>query len=484
MDPEKKKDPPDKPAETKAPTDEQLAARAEEIMQGMGFAPPTPKLETEPEKKPEPEKKDEKDEKGEGEGEGKGEAAPATPPAAEKKEEKPPVTVPPPITEAIDPKSLKPPPPPPEPEAPAAEDLDDDDQETIDALARMERDGKAPKGIVDRTKKFWAAEAEYITKWQAEHPGEQFDLNSSEHSDFYEKHEPAYDEREFKKAQKLNLKEGIKREVAEEVKKETAAEEHQRKLREQAPRTAAAAHDAMKQMVADAGFKDEMTKDGALVLDKDVETKIDKASPHARAILIEEAELLTAQVAEIDKIKAFGDKYELKPDFSVKTKSGAHVLVHRMLTDFAETLEGEMAKLPPESTMREGRRFVTNDQFAEQLDGIMKSPGTNTAKQAAIDKLVSNYYTLGWDDIQAALIAKHSGRARTRIDQLGGFPGRKGKPDAAQTAQPAKTEERQESAGSTTPPSVDTSSDNVDTRKTGSVVTRKTSEEVEKAMWG
>lgn len=473
----------EKPAETtepKAPTDEQLAKRAEEIMQGMGFAPPTPKPETEPEKKPEPEKKDEK---GEGKGEGKGEATPATPPAA-KKEEKPPVTVPPPITEAIDPKSLQAPPPPPKPEAPPAEDLDDDDQETIDALARMEREGKAPKGIVDRTKKFWAAEAEYITKWQAENPGQQFDIDASEHSDFYEKHEPAYDEREFKKAQKLNLKEGIKREVADEVKKETAAEEFQRKQREQGPRTAAAAHDAMKEMVAQAGFKDEMTRDGALVLDKEVEAQIDKASPHARAILVEEAELLTAQVAEIDKIKAFGDKYELKPDFSVKTKSGAHVLVHRMITDFAETLEGEMAKLPPESTMREGRRFVTNDQFAAQLDGILKSQATNTAKQSAIDKLVSNYYTLGWDDIQAALIAKHSGRAKTRIEQLGGFPGRKAKPEAAQTAPAAKAEERQQSSASSTPPSVDTSSDNVDTRKQGSVVTRKTGEEVEKAMWG
>lgn len=473
--------PPEKPPEVTPPappaekplTAEELAAKAKEMTSFMfpkpgrkqepepppPAAPPVPAA-VEPPKPPEP--------------------APA--PKPEPKPEKKPL--PPPIAEAVDPSQLQKPTPKPEPVKLVADGLTDDDHETLAALARMEKDGKATPGMVDRTKRFWKDEEAYIAQWQTEHPGETFDPNAEAHFEFYDKNEPSYDEVEFNRAKKTNLREGIKKEVSEELRKETADETYAREMRDHAPKTEAAVHEALRDMVADAGFEDLMKKDGKVVLDKSVEEEIDKASPHARSILMEEAQVLSAEIAEIDRLEKFPGKYQIDPNLSVKLANGTYVQPHRMLMDFAVGLEKEIAALAPEDTVRDGKRFTTQDDFQAQVNRIMSSEATNEAKAKAFDKLTSNYYTLGWEDIRTALVVKHSTQAKAKIERFGGRKKSDATPPAAKTdttpppaappvvSQPSKA------------PSVSSSSDVVDTARKPQEASGITKESVVRTFWG
>jgi len=460
--------PPDekKPA---TPTAEELAARAEEISASM-FPVPGKKTKP-PEAKPE-DKPKEPDAK-------EPEAKPPEPEPEKKPAAKKPL--PPPISEAVKPESLQAPAAQPEAKPPVTTDLNEDDEETLAALARMERDGKAPRGIVDRTKRFWADEADYIAAWEKANPGAAFDLNDEAHAEFYDKNEPRYDEQEFKRAAKLNLKEQSKREIKEELKKETEAETYEREMREHVPKNAAAVSTALTEMVADAGFKD-LLKDGKLT--KEVEAEIDKASPHARAILHEEAQLLAAQISEVDKLERFAGKYQMDPNFSVKVASGAYVQPHRMLADFVQNLEREIAALPPEETARDGKRFVTQEEFMREVDKIRASPAPPAAKSKAFDALSAGYYTIGWEDIRVALISQHSTRARAKIDTFGGIKKSDPVSQPAKTSAAATPAATPETRAAFRPPSVSSASDNTDTTKKAPHQSGKTADDVARSMWG
>jgi hypothetical protein len=409
-------------------------------------------------------------------------AAPAAPTAAPEPSAKKPL--PPPIAEAIKPESLQVPPPAKLDVKPTiSKDLTEEDLETLDVLAQMVKDGKADPAIVERTKKFWADETAYIAKWTKENPGEKFDADSMDHSEFYENNEPKYDEREFKRAQKVRVEEKIEHRIEEKIKKETEVQMYQRDLREQAPKTAAAVGDAIVEMVAEAGFKELMQKDGKLVLSKEIEDEIDKASPHARTILMDEAELLSAQIAEIDKLQHFPGKYQIEPGMSVKLGNGAYIQPHRMLTDFAVNLERDLASLPPQDTVRNGKRFATQTEFTVQVNRIMASPLPVASKQAEFDRLTAAYYTVGWEDIKVALIAQHSTHARAKIDQFGGINKTVTAPPAAKAGAPAPAPSMPEFRSGGKAPSLSSASENTDTARKTSFQSGKTADDIVRAMF-
>ena len=461
--------PPEKPPDEKKPTPtaEELEARAKEVVSSMFPVPGAKKAEPAP-AKPEEAKAPEKEALPEPEKKPEPKPAPKKP-------------LPPPISEAVRPESLQAPAAKPEPKPAPTSDLTEEDQETLDALARMEKDGKAQRGIVDRTKRFWTDEAAYISTWQKENPGETFDADSDLHSEFYDKNEPKYDEQEFKRATKLNLKEQSKREIKEELKRETEAETYEREMREHAPKNASAVTDALTEMVAEAGFRD-LIKDGKIT--KEVESEIDKASPHARSILMDEAQLLAAQISEIDRLERFPGKYQINPNLSVKVANGAYVQPHRMLTDFAVNLEREIANLPAEETVRDGKRFATQEEFTGQVDKIMSSNAAPAVKSKAFDALTAAYYTIGWEDIRLALIAQHSTRAKAKIERFAAITRSGTTPEATKTAPEAKVAALPEFRGQTKAPSVSSASDNTDTSKKGGVQSGKTAEDIGRSMWG
>lgn len=471
-------EPPAPPEERKLPemNAEQLEEQTRRITETM-FAPPggVPK----PEKKaeptadkiidppdkpvePEPKKKDE------------------TPPPDPKKDEKA-KPVPPPIRDAIKPDQLQAPK---QPKQDVPDELTDEDDETIAALARMEKDGKAPVGIVAKTKAFWDAEQKYIAKWTKDNPGHKYDLNDEAHATFYDDHEPAYDERELTKAKRAILEETIEQRVTSKVSQKNEKENFERDLRDRKPYTARAVHESMVDMIAEAGFKDALTKDGKLVLNKETEDAIDAESPHARDILLEEAEVLNIQVEEIDKLQAFPGKYQWQPNLSKKTKNGTVLLPHQMIYEYGAELEGMLAAMPAEQSVRDGKRFVTNADFSSEVNRILESPASQEAKRSAMQHLDAHYYTIGPDDIKAALIVKHAHRAKAKIEKFGGVKKKEAAPAQAETTPPPKKEEPQVPAPSSRAPSVSSASDSVDTGKKPASTSINTQEQVERSMWG
>lgn len=466
-----------------APTEEELKAKSDEFLASMFPPPGGNKKETKAAKPPEKPIED----------------APPTetvakPPEPEKKEpeaktEPPPEKkkpLPPPIGEAVTSEQLKAEP------APTAkkEDAKPDtftakERKQIEAFARMEKDGTAPAGLTERVKAFWnTVEPQYIAQWEKENPGQKYDVNDPAHMEFYDKNEPAYDEDAFDEAVESNIEDRVVAKATAKTAQKTDADSYERQMREHAPRNAAVVHDAIKEMVAEAGFKDLMTKDGKLVLSKEIEAEIEKATPHAKAILVEEAEILGALVSEIDKLEAFPGQYQMQPGLKKKLKSGIAILPHEMLMDFASTLETELASQPPENTMRDGKRFVINEEFSREVERIMQSNAPEAAKAKAFDHLSSHYYTLTLEDTRAALIIKHSDAARRKIGKIGGAKDETPTPPPAKTDLPAGAEfKTQDTPPNRKAPSV-SASDTVDTTKKAVPQSRITDEQFDKSMWG
>lgn len=404
------------------------------------------------------------------------------PPADPKKDEKA-KPVPPPIRDAIKPDQLQAPKQPKQ-DTPADE-LTDEDDETIAALARMERDGKAPAGIVAKTKAFWDAEQKYIAKWTKDNPGQKYDLNDEAHETFYDGHEPIYDERELAKAKRVILEETITKNVTSQVSQKNEKENFERDLRDRKPYTARVVHESMLDMIAEAGFKEVLlTKDGTLRLDKEAEDAIDTASPHARDILLEEAEVLNMQVEEIDKLTAFPEKYQWQPNLSKKKKDGTVLLPHQMIYEYGMELEGMLAAIPPEQSVRDGKRFVTNVDYSAEANRILESPASQEAKRSAMEHLAANYYTIGPEDIKAALIVKHAHRAKAKIAKFGGVKKEEAAPAKTELPPALKKEEPPVPAPSARAPSISSASDSVDTGKKSAPTSKNTEEQVERVMWG
>ena len=461
--------PPEPKPEPKTPTPEEAAAEAKLVIDtmfpGPGDAerkakeraekPAAPVIDPVKPPKEEPPKKNE-------EPAGKVELEP-------KKEEKPAAKpLPPPITEAISKDDLTPPPTP-KPDAPAqppAETpLDDEDQERLDGLARMEAEGTAPKGIIVQTQAFWEAEDAYIAAWEKENPGDTFNADALEHADFYANHEPAYDEKALKKAIKANFLESVEKSVIEKQEKKRAERELEQKAKDHAPKVATAINEAMAGMIADAGFKDIIEVDGKLKLDDAAYKALEAESPAINQILLEEAEPLAIQIREIENFREFGAQYQNDPSFAVRNSRGEHILPHRMLSEFTRDLEAEMANLPPEKTVRDGKRFVTHREYMQQCRSIYDSKGTEEQKQDAVNRLNENYYTIAYEDLKRALVVKYSNRATARIEQIGG------RKKAPASATPPQTPPKKE-AGNPPPTPTPTvkapslsPSDSVDTSK-------------------
>lgn len=467
-------DPPEATAKDTAPsapvpTPEELAERANEFIESMFPDPRKKKAAPKPDKPETP-----------------APLAEEKPP--EEKEEAPPekkveTKLPPPIGEAVKETDL------PAPLAPApkaeivTDDLSDKDRVTLAALAHMEQSGSAPKGMVARTKAFWTAEADYIAGWRKENKGTEFDPADPQHVEFYEKNEPNYDEESFDNARIEVITE---RKVAARSKQDDekrAKEDSQRRRQEAEPRIANSVQESMTKLVAEAGYEDLMKdKDGKLSLTSTVAKAISDENPAALAVLLDETDILAAQIAEIEKFATL-DGYQHDEKMTVPLKSGLKIAPHAMIQELTMDLEKEIAALPPEQTVRAGKRFSTHGDFTSAVDRILGSKADNAAKGKAFDKLNREYYTIDWDDVKTAVIVKHTERAKARIGTRSKISPKETAPKKEEPAQPKIPDFDTGAAPRNAPPSISSSTDNVDTQRRNTGKGEKTADEVVKSMW-
>lgn len=100
------------------------------------------------------------------------------------------------------------------------------DVQVFDEMAKLK-----PKEYGDIRKKlakYAKAEDDYRTKWEADHVGEEFDPDSDEHNEFYQRIKPDYDQRDFDLAKESLIEQRAAAKAEERVRQEIRREFEQR----------------------------------------------------------------------------------------------------------------------------------------------------------------------------------------------------------------------------------------------------------------
>ena len=364
--------------------------------------------------------------------------AAATPPAikAEKKEPEPtpkasapltqkpsaPVNVPPPIGDHV-----APPPPKQSDEPKASVKLDAADIRRYHVLKQMEEDGTAPKGTAEADLRFLEKASAYKEKWEAAHPGEDYDPDASEHAKFYEDNESKIkdDDAAYIAAADNMVVKRAEGKIRTETEKREQAAARKKSFDDAQPVIAKSSYDAVMDMVEAAvpDLAEMMGKGEARKLDAEVTKKMVEKDPVRVRILQEVSEPLGVLIVELDRLTKFGDVYEVTTDMAVTLeRSGQEIFPHAMLLKFIDGLEREMAALPPEKTMRDGKRFVPDGVMMRELQRINKDSTMDAkSKNDAVKNIQAHYYSLNEADYRRGLIGQYADKARKRIAQVEEF---------------------------------------------------------------
>jgi len=376
-------------------------------------------------------------------------------------------------------------------------DLTDEDRDTLGVLREMERlNPQSYQGITEKTARFWKQEQAYAQQWQSANPGKVFNPEDDEHRDWYEKHEPAYRERDFKTAER----EIIIREAEERAVRKAAPKiqqmEQENALRAAAPLAARAAAVATIEFVDQASpeLAKHMEVDGKKIITPDVLTRMEEEDPAALDVLNEYGEKVKVAVMELDKMVRLGDKYPPNPQLTVRLAGpdgpGEVFYPHAELLQHASNLEAQIKKLPPEETARDGKTFVTTEEYNRMAETIMRSRRSNDEKRLALENLGDRYWILVGEDIRRSYVADMAARARKRIEYINGvFEKRMKKKGGSPTPATEKKSDAEESpkpvaAAKSKPPSSATPSDKQNPVESGKIVMDEQRQQIQRAMFG
>lgn len=190
-------------------------------------------------------------------------------------------------------------------------------------------------------KAFVAKEAKYRAAWEKKNPGETFDPNSDDHSDFYEQNEPVFEQDDYVDARaELKSAELFDR-------KQKALEEKMSKREREAQFEKVA-----KEAVADVGdalatsLKGEKTDLKTLAAEDPVQAKYIKEAQGD----------LENLVSELFKV--------FTPDKNSKPFDGENK-VHGVLYNQLQSYEDGLLQMEPQDTMMGNKRFTTIERFAK-----------------------------------------------------------------------------------------------------------------------
>lgn len=364
----------------------------------------------------------------------------------------------------------------------------------LEVYRHIESADPAYQGIAAALLDFYRQEGEYIAKWEAAHPNEQFDPDADEHAGFYGKM-PEVDDTVLEAAREALMRNKIKAEVKTEVEKEilpqVQAQKLEQQMREAAPAIVAVANEAVVAMIETAAPELAKVLPADKRVNEEVVTKMEASDPVAFEIVNEEAEHLRVLTTELERLTRFGDAYPERPTATVKLASSGHVIMpHQELQEFAVALEAEFAQMPKEESVRDGKRFMRQADLYARIERIRKSDLPADQKSAAERDLLNGVWTLGTSEIRAGLTAVRAQRASQRIAKVEELAQKRLKGRAAPAGEaPPKTEEpKPEDAAAPAvngaPPVTASSSDRTKTTDGSPTKGVLTKEQIDKAMWG
>lgn len=293
----------------------------------------------------------------------------------------------------------------------ATPDLTDKQRETLEVMDFLGKKDSEYSTLVERTMNFWKAEEKYVADWKAKNPDKEFKLDDEEHAEWYEKHEPQYDDEKFASAREQFKANEIERNTLDKVRRETERKERldtERKRQEtEAETITAEVQTAEFEMIKALAPESEQhfLVDGKPVLTDAQWEKFSEEDPAAAKILRKEGDYLGRKLKELKRLDRYPNTY--LPD----EKNQLHVA----LAQLALEKEDKILALPPEQQLHEGRRFLTMAELGQKQHDIHVSKKPRAEKQAALDKLKQDYWVLNSDLMETLVIAQHRKRAGEKL---------------------------------------------------------------------
>jgi len=339
-------------------------------------------------------------------------------------------------------------------QAPAVDsvELDEEDQGTYEIFSQMEKSNPDKyKGISKKFADFVESSKEYQKEWMAKNPDDEFDPESDEHAAFYEKHEPKYTQKDFKKAEKRVDMADVLGEV--EQKYQEKIEELEDKLSrrtESQPQARETAESAIKEMVAQ--VSPEMEK----IIDEKGLEEAEKADPLVYDKISQAAETISTMVYEIEQNKSRSGIFT--PNSRNET--------HKYVSDFIKGREQYVKSLPTSSQTWNGKSFATNSEFNRM---------SNADKE--------RHWTIDSTLLKNELVKEISQTVNADIEQSRKMLERYGVPNAGKTAQTKKAKKSKTVNKPASPESAaqETNSPNL---TTGTEEISSSEKELANLMWG
>lgn len=263
-------------------------------------------------------------------------------------------------------------------------DMSESDKRDLEVFQHLEQQKpEAYKGVAKQFVKFTKEFEKYRTKWEEENDGKEFDPESTDHDQFYAKHQPKYDPADLEEA-KINMRLEAKLKERERDHEDRYGKLETRLLEQDlAPVIDKKAGDAVAAMVA------EVDSDLAKALSEKGPDAIAESDPIAFEVLDRSAADLRGALAELEKLSHPSGRFK----FDKKNP------IHDSLDRFAVNLEKSIKDLPMDEQIRDGKMFATQTEL-----------------RSIPEKERSRYWVLTPDDIAASLVSETAGGAKKLIE--------------------------------------------------------------------
>lgn len=239
----------------------------------------------------------------------------------------------------------QPPTPAPEPAKPL--ELPEEFEQDRPIYERMELENpKKYGGLVKKLSEYAQKETEHIEQWMAENPGAEYDPDSEEHDEFYNRHQPRIDPADVEAIKDSIKEDRIRGKVLQEISPELNELRRNKAIQAAAPKFQEAAQAVVANVLE--GINPEYAKHAT---DKDKLNEIGEADPIAadvgQAIVNKYVNLATEAVA-------------LHNGIPFDAKNPAHMATFYRIVK----IEDRVKAMPPDQQIYEGRRFATRDEYA------------------------------------------------------------------------------------------------------------------------
>lgn len=285
-------------------------------------------------------------------------------------------------------------------------------RDTLETAKFMEgnMDAYRGTGLQEQLKRYWQAEDAYKAAWLKEHPGQRYKSDDEAHNDFYATNPmPDYSPDDFEDARTLRReqmdqeRETRHREEIDRIKFEAEAKRTEEEIQSTTQK-------AVEELYVNASdnVKAALTIDGKIVINEATLEKLEVEEPVYAQKLREHAAIMGGMIHELQRLTRFPQHVKIDPNNPT----------HQHILNFADSIEQFLASRPKAETMRNGKTFLTQEDYMARSEQIRSSSAPLAAKKAQLKNLSTKFYFPDAEVIQEHLIKAVAKRARVEAEQI------------------------------------------------------------------